>query len=728
MARRRPTNRPVDLAGTRGAAAWGRRVRDELEPAALLDAGRADLAAGDRAAAAVHLGLVVRLAPALAPAVLSIIGEATDAGLQLVQGDAYRAVGHESEARRAYASAMTAAATLSAEHRARQRRPWRHTRRMPRPHSGGSTASSPEPRSRDDGACDPRCRSNSRHPTEPRRGRATGRVRAPVPEAEPRAEFEPPSEAEPRPSSSPRPSPSHAPSSSPPLSSSRPPSRETRAEPKTFEPAPKSVPGPSTEPEAPPEPGPDPPADPEAESSVELEQPWEPGFEAPAEPEALPGSGSDRSAEPRPSRPPSSSGRGNPASSRPTNQRHSSHRPSRSSCRSPEPSRSCPARRLPSPGRRPNHSSRLSPSVARTTANATMIRASGTATPDPSPRRPSDTISTVHPNRSPKEVMPSTERTLVLVKPDGVQRQLVGRILAPVRGAWPQDRRAQARPRRPRPGGARTTPSIARSRSSPASSTFITSAPLVAVALEGPNAIAVVRAINGATRPHEAAPGTIRGDFALETAQNIVHASDGPEAAVTELALWFRPAELYDYDRDIDRWVLARRIGSSARPRSVGTGWNDGPPEPRRSRDSRARPPARLALARTIRPALRGSAEARPRPARRATGRDGERQDRHEARHQDRGGRSVAAQDVRADPRTSLRSSGVRRGRPASPTSEVAGSAGTGRRPAAERSRRAARTCRGRRAVWSGTAERQVHEQDAPRTPPVRAGRWRRGR
>jgi nucleoside-diphosphate kinase len=66
-----------------------------------------------------------------------------------------------------------------------------------------------------------------------------------------------------------------------------------------------------------------------------------------------------------------------------------------------------------------------------------------------------------------------------------------------------------------------------------------------------------VRAINGATRPHEAAPGTIRGDFALETAQNIVHASDGPEAADAEIGLWFSPGELHDYERDIDHWVLA---------------------------------------------------------------------------------------------------------------------------------------------------------------------------
>src|SRR5687768_4739030 len=86
---------------------------------------------------------------------------------------------------------------------------------------------------------------------------------------------------------------------------------------------------------------------------------------------------------------------------------------------------------------------------------------------------------------------------------------------------------------------------------------FITSAPLVAAVLEGPNAITVVRAMNGATRPHEAAPGTVRGDFALETAQNLVHASDGADTAATEVALWFDEGELLDYAREIDRWVLA---------------------------------------------------------------------------------------------------------------------------------------------------------------------------
>jgi nucleoside-diphosphate kinase len=78
------------------------------------------------------------------------------------------------------------------------------------------------------------------------------------------------------------------------------------------------------------------------------------------------------------------------------------------------------------------------------------------------------------------------------------------------------------------------------------------------MALEGPNAIAVVRSMVGATRPNEAAPGTIRGDFELETAQNLIHASDGPETAVAELDLWFRADELLDYPREIDRWALSQ--------------------------------------------------------------------------------------------------------------------------------------------------------------------------
>jgi nucleoside-diphosphate kinase len=152
--------------------------------------------------------------------------------------------------------------------------------------------------------------------------------------------------------------------------------------------------------------------------------------------------------------------------------------------------------------------------------------------------------------------MADVQRTLLLVKPDGVQRQLVGRVMARFeeRGLkiiglkLVQTDRALAEQHyavhREKPFFAGLVD-------------FITSAPLVAAALEGPNAIAVVRAMNGATRPHEAEPGSIRGDFALETAQNLVHASDSPENAEAELALWFRPEELLAYEREVDRWVLA---------------------------------------------------------------------------------------------------------------------------------------------------------------------------
>ncbi len=93
------------------AAGTAQPVPGDLDPSALFDAGRAALETGDRSSAAVHLGLVVRMAPALAPAVLSLIGEPSDSGLQLVQGDAYRAVGHEAEARRCYAAAIGSAST-----------------------------------------------------------------------------------------------------------------------------------------------------------------------------------------------------------------------------------------------------------------------------------------------------------------------------------------------------------------------------------------------------------------------------------------------------------------------------------------------------------------------------------------------------------------------------------------------------------------------------------------
>lgn len=152
--------------------------------------------------------------------------------------------------------------------------------------------------------------------------------------------------------------------------------------------------------------------------------------------------------------------------------------------------------------------------------------------------------------------MAELQRTLLLVKPDGVQRQLVGRVITRF-----EDRGLKiVGLKLVHVDRALAEQHYAVHREKPffrGLVDFITSGPLVAAALEGPNAIAIVRAMNGATRPHEAAPGSIRGDLAVETAQNLVHASDSPENAAAELALWFRPEELVSYEREIDRWVLA---------------------------------------------------------------------------------------------------------------------------------------------------------------------------
>jgi nucleoside-diphosphate kinase len=148
-----------------------------------------------------------------------------------------------------------------------------------------------------------------------------------------------------------------------------------------------------------------------------------------------------------------------------------------------------------------------------------------------------------------------SERTLILIKPDGVQRQLVGRII---------DRYEQRGLRIVGLKLVHVDRTLAEQHYAvhaqqpffPGLVAFITSAPLVAMAVEGTDAVAVCRSINGATRPHEAAPGSIRGDLALETGMNLVHASDSPETAAAELALWFGASELVDYERAVDRWII----------------------------------------------------------------------------------------------------------------------------------------------------------------------------
>jgi nucleoside-diphosphate kinase len=148
-----------------------------------------------------------------------------------------------------------------------------------------------------------------------------------------------------------------------------------------------------------------------------------------------------------------------------------------------------------------------------------------------------------------------TERTLVLIKPDGVQRLLSGRILARYeeRGLKIVGLKLMLTDR------ATAERHYAEHAAKPffiGLVEFITSRPLVALALEGPNAIQIVRDMNGRTKPFEAAPGTIRGDFGLEIGRNLVHGSDSPESAAREIGIFFEGQPVIDWKRDVERWVF----------------------------------------------------------------------------------------------------------------------------------------------------------------------------
>ncbi|MDQ5841541.1 MAG: nucleoside-diphosphate kinase [Chloroflexota bacterium] len=148
------------------------------------------------------------------------------------------------------------------------------------------------------------------------------------------------------------------------------------------------------------------------------------------------------------------------------------------------------------------------------------------------------------------------ERTLVLVKPDGVQRGLVGEILGRLerkglkvvglRLLWvPHD---MAERHYAIHVGKHFYAELVE---------FITSGPVAAIAVAGPDAVAVVRRLVGATMPNQADPGTIRGDLGVSGLRNLIHASDAPETADAELALWFDAGSVVDYERAIDTWVMA---------------------------------------------------------------------------------------------------------------------------------------------------------------------------
>ncbi len=146
------------------------------------------------------------------------------------------------------------------------------------------------------------------------------------------------------------------------------------------------------------------------------------------------------------------------------------------------------------------------------------------------------------------------QRTLVIIKPDGVQRALAGKIMARFeeRGLkvvalkLVQVDRALAEKHYAVHQGKFFYEGLVN---------YITSSPVVVMVLEGHEAIGAVRKMVGATRPWEAEAGTLRGDYALMGLRNLIHASDSVETAASEIDLWFKPDELHPYPRELDRWI-----------------------------------------------------------------------------------------------------------------------------------------------------------------------------
>lgn len=146
------------------------------------------------------------------------------------------------------------------------------------------------------------------------------------------------------------------------------------------------------------------------------------------------------------------------------------------------------------------------------------------------------------------------ERTYVMIKPDGVQRNLVGEIISRFEKKGFKiiglkmlqlDRGIAER-------------HYAEHIGKPffeALASYITSGPVVALVLEGKDVVATVRAMNGATNPANAGPGTVRGDFAIEVGRNVIHGSDSVDSATREIDIYFTESELCEYKKLLDSWI-----------------------------------------------------------------------------------------------------------------------------------------------------------------------------
>lgn len=151
--------------------------------------------------------------------------------------------------------------------------------------------------------------------------------------------------------------------------------------------------------------------------------------------------------------------------------------------------------------------------------------------------------------------MANTELSLVIIKPDAVQRGLIGEIVARYerRGLkiaamkFEEVARASAEQHYGEHEGKPFYVGLV---------DYITSAPSVLMVVEGPDAVGIIRKMNGETKPSEAEPGTIRADFGLTIGRNLVHASDSVESAEREVGIFFGNGGIVEYDREIDAWII----------------------------------------------------------------------------------------------------------------------------------------------------------------------------
>jgi len=150
-----------------------------------------------------------------------------------------------------------------------------------------------------------------------------------------------------------------------------------------------------------------------------------------------------------------------------------------------------------------------------------------------------------------------SEQTLIIIKPDGIQRRIIGEIISRFEN------------RGLKIIGAKfifVTKELAESHYAVHKGKpffdglvrYIISSPVLAMVWEGENAILAVRQMVGSTNPLEAAPGTIRHDFSLQTSRNLIHASDSPETAEKEIPMWFKPEELFIWSPSDDQWIFGK--------------------------------------------------------------------------------------------------------------------------------------------------------------------------